>query len=84
MIIEAILSINPKAQVSVNANDINQIIWYDGNPMNITKDQILAQIPIVKQQQETAMTAEAAAKQSALAKLKTLGLTDAEITALIG
>jgi hypothetical protein len=30
MIIEAILKINPNAQVSVNAEDINQITWLNG------------------------------------------------------
>ena len=30
MIIEAILKINPNAQVSVNADDINQITWHNG------------------------------------------------------
>jgi len=30
MIIEAILKINPNAQVSVNADDINQITWLNG------------------------------------------------------
>ena len=30
MIIEAILKINPKAEVSVNADDINQITWLNG------------------------------------------------------
>ena len=28
MIIEAILKINPNAEVSVNADDINQITWH--------------------------------------------------------
>ena len=30
MIIEAILKINPNAEVSVNADDINQITWLNG------------------------------------------------------
>jgi hypothetical protein len=30
MITEAILKINPNAQVSVNADDINQITWHNG------------------------------------------------------
>ena len=30
MIIDAILKINPNAQVSVNAEDINQITWLNG------------------------------------------------------
>jgi len=30
MIIEAILKINPNAEVTVNADDINQITWHNG------------------------------------------------------
>jgi len=30
MIIEAILKINPNAQVSINNDDINQITWHEG------------------------------------------------------
>ena len=40
-ITKAILSIDPSAQVSVNAEDINQITWHDGNPNDITTAQIL-------------------------------------------
>jgi hypothetical protein len=29
-IIKAILAINPKAEVSINADDINQITWHNG------------------------------------------------------
>jgi hypothetical protein len=41
-IVKAITAIKSDAQVSVNAEDINQIIWHDGNPTNITNEQILA------------------------------------------
>ena len=44
MIIEAILKIDPNAQVSVNADDINQIIWHDNNPNNISKADIEAKM----------------------------------------
>ena len=37
----AILAIKADAQVSINAEDINQITWHDGNPTNITNEQIL-------------------------------------------
>jgi hypothetical protein len=40
-IIKAILAINPKAQVSVNANDINQITWHNGTTP-IPTNEILA------------------------------------------
>ena len=37
MIIEAILKINPNAKVTVNADDINQIIWHDGTtPISVS------------------------------------------------
>ena len=47
MIIEAILKINPNAQASVNADDINQITWHNGTTP-ISKADIEAQFPIVE------------------------------------
>lgn len=41
-ITQAILALAPEAQVSVNAEDIDQITWYDGNPTKITHSQIIA------------------------------------------
>jgi len=41
MIIESILKINPNAQVSVNADDINQITWHNGTTP-IPANEILA------------------------------------------
>jgi hypothetical protein len=40
-IINSILAINPKAEVSVNADDINQITWYNGTKP-IPANEILA------------------------------------------
>ena len=47
IIIKAIQKINPIAQVSVSADDINQITWHNGTPP-IPKEQILAIIPQVE------------------------------------
>ena len=41
-IAQAILAIKSNAQVSVSGDNVNQIIWHDGNPTNITNQQILA------------------------------------------
>ena len=41
-IISAILALDPNAEVSVNAESLDQITWHDGNPNNITNDQIIA------------------------------------------
>ena len=38
----AITSIKKDAQVSVSGEDINTLEWHDGNPTNITNQQILA------------------------------------------
>ena len=47
MIIKAILKINPKAEVSVNADDINQITWLNGTTP-ISKQDILDMLPQVE------------------------------------
>ena len=47
MIIEAILKLNPNAEVSVSGDDINTIVWENGTPP-IPKEQILAIIPQVE------------------------------------
>jgi hypothetical protein len=41
-LVTAIQAIKSDAQVSINNNDIDQITWHDGNPTNITNEQILA------------------------------------------
>lgn len=40
-IIDAILSIKLDAQVSISNNNITTLVWHDGNPTNITNQQIL-------------------------------------------
>jgi hypothetical protein len=47
MIIEAILKLNPTAQISLVNDDINTIVWENGTPP-IPKEQILAILPQVE------------------------------------
>ena len=54
-IISAIVAIKADAQVTVHGEDINRIDWLDGNPTNITNEQILAK--------QTELRAEYDAKQ---------------------
>ena len=46
-IIEAILKLNPTAEVSVSGEDINSIVWENGTTP-ISKTDIQAQIPTVE------------------------------------
>ena len=78
-IIDAILKINPNAEVSVNQEDINSIEWHNGTTP-IPKADIEAMIPTIETEIENVANEKASGKQ----KLKDLGLTDAEIKALTG
>tara|TARA_R110000796_G_scaffold61249_1_gene141872 strand:- start:12 stop:272 length:261 start_codon:yes stop_codon:yes gene_type:complete len=80
-IIKAIQKINPTAEVSVSAEDINQITWENGTTP-ISKADIEEQLPIVEQEMADEAQAKIDNKASANTKLKALGLTDAEIEAL--
>ena len=77
MIIKAILKLNPTAQVSVNADDINQITWHNGTPP-IPKEQILAIIPQVEL--DMAMETLRAKRNKLLADTDYLALADNTMT----
>jgi len=83
MIEKAILKINPNAQFTINASDINQITWLNGTTP-ISNADIEAMIPTVEQELKDAEQAAIDKKASGKQKLKDLGLDDDEINALIG
>ena len=62
-ITNAILALDPNAEVSVNAEDVNQITWHDGNPNSIT----VAQIQSKQAELQTAHDAKAYARTRAAA-----------------
>ena len=83
MIEKAILKINPNAEFTMNADDINQITWLnETTPISVAD--IQAQIPIVEQEIIDEAQAKIAKKASGRQKLLDLGLTEEEVTALIG
>ena len=85
MIIDAILKINPSAKVTVTGKDINtcEIEWLE-DTTPISKSDIEAMIPTVEQELKDAETQKETDASNGKQKLKDLGLTDAEIKALIG
>jgi len=84
-ILKTILKINPQAKVVVRGGDINtcEIEWLDGTTP-ISKTEIASMIPVVEQEIANKQAEDITNKQSALNKLKALGLNDAEIKAIIG
>ena len=77
MLEKAIKKINPTAQFSINADDINQITWLNGTPP-IHKEQILAIIPQVEL--DMAMETLRAKRNKLLADTDYLALADNTMT----
>ena len=78
MIIEAILKINPNAEVTVNADDINQITWHNETTPIPVAD-IEAQFPIVEF--DMAMEDLRAKRNKLLADTDYLALSDNTMSA---
>jgi len=84
-IYKAIAKINPNAQASMSGDDISAvdtIVWENGT-QPINKQDILNLVPECLTEIEAEEQAKIDNKQSALNKLKVLGLNDAEIKAII-
>ena len=82
-ILGAILKINPKAEVTVDGDDINSITW-DNGTTPIPKADIEAKIAELPTEEEE-ITARENLRTSGKTKLKAgQALTDDEITALFG
>ena len=82
-VVDAILAINPNAEVSIGGNSVDSIQWLNGTP-EISKADIeakMAELPAIEEQETTQTETD---KSSGKQKLKDLGLTDAEIKALTG
>ena len=85
-IFKAIKKINPTAQVSMSGNDISALdtIIFENGTQPINKQDILDLVPECLAEIEDEEQAKIDNKQSALNKLKALGLNDAEINSILG
>ena len=82
-ICDTILALNPTAQVSCSGNDINTIEWL-ANTQIIANNIILAKQTELQLEEDNRIIQQEINKQSALNKLKALGLNDAEINSILG
>jgi len=85
-IYKAIAKINPNAEVSMSGDDISAVdtITWENGTQPINKQDILDLLPECLAEIEAEEQAKIANKQSALNKLKALGLNDAEINSILG
>jgi hypothetical protein len=79
---QTIIKLNPTAQVSIT-NEIYETIVWNNTPV-IPENIILAKQIELQIAEDNRVEQEIANKQSALNKLKALGLNDAEIKSIIG
>ena len=72
--------------VTIVGNEVNDlsVVDADGNAITIDQSVVTAKLATLESQYAEQQQAQANAKASALAKLTALGLTQAEVTALIG
>jgi hypothetical protein len=82
-ICQTILVLNPTAQVSCSGDDINTIEWLSNTPV-IAKNIILAKQKELQTEEDNKIAQQESKKQSAIAKLKALGLDEEEVKAILG
>jgi hypothetical protein len=82
-IITAIRAINSNAEVTVSAEDINQIVWHKNTPV-ISNEDILAKQTELQAAEDAAVAQKATDKASAKAKLIAgEALTEAEADTIV-
>jgi hypothetical protein len=80
----AIISLRPNVEWTMNGEDVENIIWHTPDVEPLTEAEVEAEIVRLELVKETELDAKVAAKESAVAKLSALGLTEVEIKALVG
>jgi len=77
-----ITEIKANAEYTIYDDDLDNIVWHDNNPTNITKTQILAKQTELQTVEDA--KPENIKKASGKQKLLDLGLSEEEVKALIG
>ena len=81
---EAVVSLRPGAEWTMNGDDVENIIWHTEGVEPLTTAEVQAEVKRLEKAAADQAAAKEAAKASALAKLQALGLTEAEAAAIAG
>jgi hypothetical protein len=79
---EAIMSLRPNIEWSMNGDDVEGIIWHTPDVEPLITAQVEAEILRLEQGEADKATADAAATAAAIAHAKSLGFTDAMIAVM--
>jgi hypothetical protein len=81
---EAVMSLRPGVEWSMNGDDVENIIWHTPDVEPLTTAEVEAEILRLEQAAVDAEAAKVAARESAVAKLSALGLNLSEVEAIVG
>jgi hypothetical protein len=81
---QAVESLRPGAEWSMNGDDVEGITWHTPNVQPLTTAEVQAEMLRLEQAAIDEAAAKEVAKASALAKLEALGLTADEVAAIAG
>ena len=81
---QAIISLRPGAEWTMNGDDVEGIIWHTEGVEPLTSAEVQAEVKRLEKAEAQAVADREAAKASALAKLEALGLTTEEAQAIAG
>ena len=81
---EAVVSLRPGAEWTMNGDDVEGIIWHTEGVEPLTSAEVQAEVKRLEKAAAQAVADREAAKASALAKLEALGLTAEEAQAIAG
>ena len=81
---QAVMSLRPNTEWSLNGDDVENIIWHTPNVEPLTTAEVEAEMQRLEQAAVDAEAAKVAARESAVAKLSALGLNIDEVNAIVG
>jgi hypothetical protein len=79
---QAIMSLRPGVEWSMNGDDVENIIWHTPNVEPLTAAEVEAEIIRLEQEAADREAADAAARVAAVAHAKSLGFTDEMIAVM--
>jgi hypothetical protein len=81
---QAIMSLRPGVEWSMNGDDVENIIWHTPNAQPLTEAEVQAEMIRLEAAQKAEEEAKQAKLDSAKAKLAALGLDEEEVAAIVG
>ena len=80
---EAVMSLRPNIEWSMNGDDVEGIIWHTEGVEPLTQAEVEAEMVRLEKEAEDKAASKEALRQSAMQKLAALGLTEEEVKVVI-